>query len=72
VKDWYAYAQFAFPLSGQMLCIGKKIDTGKPVPQHDIFVVCLFLPAFGSMAGVAALHFGWPTCSILVTVTSAA
>lgn len=54
-----------------MLRVGQKIETGKPVTWRDIFVMCSLLPAFGSMAGAAALHFGWPTWSILVTGTSA-
>ncbi len=34
-------------------------------------MVCSRLPAFGSMAGAATVHFGWPVWSTLVAGISA-
>jgi hypothetical protein len=72
VKDWQAYAIAAFAVAaGQVLRLGQKIEAGKPVTWRDLFVLCSLLPAFASLAGAAALHFGWPVWSIIVAGTSA-
>ena len=72
MKDWQAYALSAFAVfAGQILRVGQKIEAGKPVTWRDIFVMCSLLPAFGSMAGAATVHFGWPAWSTLVAGTSA-
>ncbi len=72
MKDWQAYALAAFAVfAGQVLRVGQKIEAGKPISWRDLFVMASLLPAFGSMAGAAAVHFGWPTWSVLVVGTSA-
>jgi hypothetical protein len=72
MKEWQAYALAAFAVfAGQILRVGQKIEAGKPISWRDIFVMCSLMPAFGSMAGAAAVHFGWPAWSILVAGTSA-
>lgn len=72
MKDWQTYALAAFAVAaGQFLRVGQKIEAGKPVSWRDIFVMCSLLPAFGSMAGAAALHFGWPAWTTIVAATSA-
>ncbi len=72
MKDWQAYALAAFAVfAGQVLRVGQKIEAGKPISWRDLFVMASLLPAFGSMAGAAAVHFGWPTWSVLIVGTSA-
>ena len=72
MREWQAYALAAFAVfAGQILRVGQKIEAGKPISWRDIFVMASLMPAFGSMAGAAAVHFGWPTWSILVAGTSA-
>jgi len=72
VRDWQAYALAVFAvLAGQALRVGQKIEAGKPVTWRDLIVMCSLLPAFGSIAGAAAVHFAWPTWSILVAGISA-
>ncbi|TCP71816.1 hypothetical protein [Sphingomonas sp. PP-CE-1G-424] len=72
MKEWQAYALAAFAVfAGQILRVGQKIEAGKPISWRDIFVMCSLMPAFESMAGAAAVHFGWPAWSILVAGTSA-
>lgn len=67
MKDWQALALAAFAVfAGQILRMGQKIEAGKPVTWRDMFVMCSLLPAFGSITGAAAVHFGWPVWSILV------
>lgn len=51
--------------------LGQKIEAGKPVTWRDLFVMCSLLPAFGSIAGAAAIHFSWPVWSVLVAGISA-
>lgn len=72
MKDWQAYALSAFAVAaGQVLRVGQKIETGKPVTWRDLFVMCSLLPAFGSLGGALATHFGLPVWSTLVVGTSA-
>lgn len=72
MRDWQVYLLSAFAvLAGQVLRIGQKIEAGRPVTWRDLFVMCSLLPAFGSMAGAAALHFHWPVWSVLVAGISA-
>ncbi|MEH3046517.1 hypothetical protein [Sphingomonas adhaesiva] len=67
MRDWQAFALAAFAVfAGQILRMGQKIEAGKPVTWRDLFVMCSLLPAFGSIAGAAAIHYGWPVWSILV------
>lgn len=72
MREWQAYALALFAVfAGQILRVGQKIEAGKPISWRDIFVMASLMPAFGSMAGAAAVHFGWPAWSILVAGTSA-
>lgn len=67
MRDWQALALAAFAVfAGQILRMGQKIEAGKPVTWRDMFVMCSLLPAFGSITGAAATHFGWPIWSTLV------
>lgn len=72
MRDWQAYALGTFAVAaGQVLRLGQKIEAGKPVAWRDLFVLCSLLPAFGSIAGAAAVHYHWPTWSVLVAGISA-
>ena len=72
MKDWQAYALAAFAVAaGQALKAGRKIEAGKPVTWRDLAVLCTMLPAFGALGGAAALHFEWPTWTILLAGTCA-
>lgn len=72
MRDWQAYALATFAVfAGQVLRVGQKIEAGKPISWRDLFVMASLLPAFGSMAGAAAVHFGWPVWSVLIVGTSA-
>ena len=72
MRDWQTYALSAFAVAaGQVLRVGQKIETGKSVTWRDLFVMFSLLPAFGSLGGAAAIHFGWPAWSTLVAGTSA-
>lgn len=72
MKEWQAYALAAFAVgAGQVLRVGQKIEAGRPVTWRDLFVMCSLLPAFGSIVGAGATHFGWPAWSILVAGISA-
>ncbi|MEN2747080.1 hypothetical protein [Sphingomonas sp. T9W2] len=72
MNEWKAYLLAAFAVfAGQVLRVGQKIEAGKPVTWRDLFVMCSLLPAFGSIAGAAAIHFNWPVWSVLVAGISA-
>jgi hypothetical protein len=72
MREWQAYALAAFAVAaGQVLRAGQKIEAGKPISWRDLFVTLSLLPAFGGLGGAMAVHFGWPTWSILVVGTSA-
>lgn len=72
MSEWKVYLLAAFAVfAGQVLRVGQKIEAGKPVTWRDLFVMCSLLPAFGSMAGAAAIHFNWPAWSVLVAGISA-
>lgn len=60
MRPWQVYALTTFGVAaGQVLRIGQKIEAGKPVTWRDLFVMCTLLPAFGSIAGAAAVHYEW-------------
>ena len=72
MREWQAYALAAFAIfAGQVLRVGQKIEAGKPISWRDLFVMGSLLPAFGALGGAMAVHFGWPTWTILVAGTSA-
>ena len=72
MRDWQAYILAAFAVvAGQALKIGRKIERGEQVGTRDVFVMFSMLPAFGSMIGAAAAHYGAPTWIILLTGVSA-
>jgi hypothetical protein len=72
VNEWKAYLLAAFAVfAGQVLRVGQKIEAGKTVTWRDAFVMCSLLPAFGSIAGAAAIHYHWPVWSVLVAGISA-
>jgi len=72
VKDWQAYILAAFAVAaGQVLKMGRKIEAGEPVTRRDLFVLCSMLPAFGSLIGAAATHYGLPVPITLALGTSA-
>ena len=72
MNEWKAYLLAAFAVfAGQVLRVGQKIEAGKPVTWRDAFVMCSLLPAFGSIAGAAAVHYHWPVWSVLVAGISA-
>ena len=72
MNEWKASLLAAFAgFAGQVLRVGQKIEAGKPVTWRDAFVMCSLLPAFGSIAGAAAIHYHWPVWSVLVAGISA-
>ncbi|WP_294260803.1 hypothetical protein [uncultured Sphingomonas sp.] len=72
MKDWQIYALAVFAVfAGQILRMGQKIEAGRPVTWRDLFVTCSLLPAFGAMAGAAAVHLHWPAWTIIVAGVSA-
>jgi hypothetical protein len=72
MRDWQTYALSAFAVAaGQVLRVGQKIEAGKAVTWRDLFVMFSLLPAFGSLGGAAAAHFGWPEWSTIVAGISA-
>jgi hypothetical protein len=72
MREWQAYILAAFAVvAGQALKVGRKIDRGEPVGTRDLLVMFSMLPAFGSMIGAAAAHYGAPTWIILLTGVAA-